>query len=99
MRKNTKKEITGWDLVSAIHPGEFLVDVLDEFSITQKNLAQRIGMSEKVVNEIIKGKSPITRTTASHLSDVFPLSETYWMNLQNKYEEDVLKLKKGSVRG
>ena len=96
MGKNIKKEITGWDLVSAIHPGEFLAEVLDEFSITQTNLAQRIGMSEKAVNEIIKGKNPITRKTASHLSNVFPFSEAYWMNLQNQYEEDVLKLQKES---
>lgn len=96
MGKNIKKEVTGWELVTAIHPGEFLVEVLEEFSITQTNLAQRIGMSEKAVNEIIKGKNPITRTTASHLSNVFPFSETYWMNLQNQYEEDVLKLQKES---
>lgn len=96
MRKKIKKEITGWDLVTDIHPGEFLADALDEFSITQKSLAQRIGMSEKAVNEIIKGKSPITRTTASHLSNVFSFSETYWMNLQNQYEEDKMKLQKES---
>lgn len=96
MGKNTKKEITGWDLVSAIHPGEFLAETLDEFSITQTNLAQKIGMSGKAVNEIIKGKNPITRTTASHLSNVFPFSEAYWMNLQDRYEKDVLKLQKES---
>ena len=96
MRKNTKKEITGWDLVSAIHPGEFLAETLDEFSVSQTDLAKRIGMSEKAVNEIIKGKNPITRTTASYLNNVFPFSEAYWMNLQNRYEEDTLKLQRES---
>ncbi|MDE0243168.1 MAG: HigA family addiction module antitoxin [Candidatus Kaiserbacteria bacterium] len=96
MRKNVKEEIKGWEMVTAIHPGEFLVEVLDEFSITQKDLAQRIGMSEKAVNEIVKGKNPITRKTASHLSNVFPFSETYWTNLQSQYEEDILKLQKES---
>ncbi len=92
---HTKEEkLIGWESPEAIHPGEFLIDVLDEFSMSQDDLASRIGLSKKAVNEIVKGKNSITERTARHLSKVFPFSKEYWVNLQKRYESDKVRLEK-----
>ncbi len=84
--------ITGWESPVAIHPGEFLQDYIEEYNITQIELALRTGMSKKIINEIINGKNPITEAMAVKLSKVFPLSVEYWLNLQAGYEADLARL-------
>ena len=97
MTKAIKEKLIGWESLVAIHPGEFLVDVLEEFSMSQSDLAERIGLSKKAVNEIIKGKNPITKRTAYCLHKVFPFSKEYWINLQNRYESDKVRLEEKEV--
>ncbi len=84
--------ISGWESPIAIHPGEFLLDYLEEYNITQVELAIRTGVSKKIINEIINGKNPITEAMAVKLSKVFPLSVEYWLNLQAGYEADFARL-------
>lgn len=92
MIQRGKKKSMGWKSPVATHPGKFLEEILEDFGMTQADLAERIELSKKVVNEIVKGKNPITRTTAFKLSKVFPISEDYWINLQNIYESDKARL-------
>lgn len=89
--KNTK-QIIGWESPIAIQPGEFLEEILEEYNLSQIELSERIGISPKVVNEIIKGKNPITRPTAFRLSKIFPMSADYWVNLQQSYENDKARI-------
>jgi len=90
IKNKIKKEesVVGWESPVAIHPGQFLNDTLEDFKMTQVELAERIGISTNALNEIIKGKNSLTRTTASKLSKVFPMSAEYWINLQQIYEDD-----------
>lgn len=82
----------GWESPIAIHPGEFLQDYLEEYNITQVELAIRTGVSKKIINEIINGKNPITEAMSVKLSKIFPLSVEYWLNLQAGYEADFARL-------
>ncbi|MBW2087352.1 MAG: helix-turn-helix domain-containing protein, partial [Deltaproteobacteria bacterium] len=43
-----------------VTPGEVLADYLASLGMTQAELAARTGLAKKTINEIIKGKSPIT---------------------------------------
>lgn len=88
MMQKEKKEIVGWESPIAIHPGEFLEEILEEYHLSQVELSERIGITSKVINEIIKGKNPVTRQTAFKLSKVLPMSADYWVNLQQGYEDD-----------
>lgn len=76
----------------AIHPGETLLEVLESKKMTQAELSERIGLHKKTINEIIKGKKPITPNTALKLSFVFGTSENFWNNLQKNYDETVARL-------
>jgi len=89
---NITPEVSGWDSPIAIHPGLYLDDLLEEFSMTQDELSKRIDLHKKTVNEIIKGKANITVHTALKLSKVFPLSEGYWNNLQEIYFTDMARI-------
>lgn len=76
----------------AIHPGESLLEVLESRGMSQTELANRIGLHKKTINEIIKGKKPISPNTALKLSIIFGTSEKFWNNLQKNYDETVARL-------
>ena len=84
--------IIGWESPIAIHPGEFLEEILKEYNLSQIELSERIGISQKVINEIISGKNPVTRPTAFKLSKIFPMAADYWVNLQQSYENDKARI-------
>ena len=86
------ENINGWESPVAIHPGEFLQEHIEAYNMTQLDLALRTGVSKKIINEIIKGKNPITENMAVKLSKVFPLSVDYWLNLQARYESDMIRI-------
>lgn len=90
--KKVKSEVMGWESPVAVHPGTHLADFLEEFSMTQDELAKRTDLHPKTINEIIKGKANITNLTALKLSKVFPVSEAYWNNLQEIYLSDLARL-------
>lgn len=71
------------DLVYA--PGETLVEWLDEQGMTQAELAARLGLSAKHVNQIAKGAAPITTETALGLEQVTRVPAEFWNNLELNY--------------
>ena len=77
-----------------IHPGITLAEFLDTTKISQKQLSNRTGLTIKTINEIIKGKSPITANTALMLENVFQIPADFWMNLQANYEESLARQSK-----
>ena len=69
-----------------IHPGEVLLDELEEIGITQTALAKHIGVLPKTVNEICRGKRGISADMAMKLSKALGASPQFWLNLQNNWE-------------
>jgi addiction module HigA family antidote len=71
----------------ATHPGEILKeDFLIPLSISQVELAQRLGTTFRTINEIINEKRGITPEMALKLARFFGTSEELWLNLQNQYD-------------
>ena len=77
--------------VRPTHPGAILRNMLpemaadgsDEFaSLTQKELAKRLGVSSRAVNELIHERRSMTADMAIRLSRVFKTTPDIWMNLQ-----------------
>ena len=66
--------------------GEFLADEIDARGMTQKALADAMGRSPKVVNEIIGGKKSITAQTALQLEAALGISALFWLNTQARYD-------------
>ena len=70
----------------AIHPGEFLSEILDELGISQAEFARRIGVSPMRVSHVVKGARPVTAELALLFSRAFAQSPEYWLNLQSAYD-------------
>lgn len=70
-----------------VPPGDRLLEVLDEFGMSQAELAMRTGRPLKTINEIVKGKVAITPETALQLERVLGKSASFWNNLEGDYRE------------
>lgn len=79
------------DVVSI--PGETLQEVLDDRGMTQAELADRTGRPKKMINEIVKGKAPITPDTALRLERVLGISAGFWNALESNYQEHLARKK------
>jgi antitoxin HigA-1 len=79
-------------LLPPIHPGEVLLtEFLEPLGITQYRLAQDIAVPARRINEIVHGKRGITADTALRLARYFGLSESFWLNLQMRYDLEMEK--------
>jgi addiction module HigA family antidote len=75
-----------------IHPGEVLMEeYLEPLGITQHRLAVAIGVPPRRINEIVHGKRRITADTALRMARYFGTSERFWMNLQGRYDLEVVR--------
>lgn len=76
-----------------ILPGETMIEMMEEYGITQRELAVRMDYTPKHINEVIKGKSQITVDFAMRLESVFGLKTNFWLNLENNYREQLVRQK------
>lgn len=76
----------------AVLPGETLLDTINAIGMSQAELAERTGRPKKTINEIIKGKAPITPETALQLERVLGVPARFWNNLESNYRETVAQL-------
>jgi len=74
-----------------IHPGETLLEVLEDREMTQKELAIRTGMSEKHISTILSGQKNISAAFAKKLEYALGIETEFWMNLQANYERELLE--------
>ena len=72
--------------IAPIHPGEILLEeFLKPMGISQYRLALAIAVSPRRINEIVHGVRGITADTGLRFSKFFGLSESFWVNLQVRY--------------
>ena len=76
----------------AVPPGATLAEWLDEHGMSQGNLAQRIGRSTKMINQVINGVAPILASTALDLETVTGIPARLWLALEANYQEDRARL-------
>ncbi|WP_296448419.1 HigA family addiction module antitoxin [Rhodoferax sp. UBA5149] len=70
----------------AIHPGEFLCEMLRDMVLTQAAFADAIGISATRVSRLLKGQRPITAELALRLGLALSQTPQYWLNLQAAYD-------------
>jgi len=88
----TKKEYT-YKPDYAVPPGDSVAEILESVSMTQKELANRMGRPLKTINEIVKGKTAITADTALQLERVLGTPAGFWINLERNYREALARKK------
>jgi len=70
----------------AIHPGEYIAELLEAKGMKQTELALRLGVTTKHLNNIINGKAQITPEMAKSLQNVFNYPSKYWLSLQATFD-------------
>jgi addiction module HigA family antidote len=70
----------------AIHPGEFLAEILGELEVSQAEFARTIGVSPMRVLHVISGARPVTAELALLFGKDLGQSAEYWLNLQSAYD-------------
>jgi len=73
-------------------PGDTLLDIIEERDWTQDELAQRLGYTAKHVNQLIKGKVPLTEEAAIRLERVVGSTVAFWLAREAKYRERCARL-------
>lgn len=72
------------------HPGEILkLDFLEPLGLSQRKLADALGVSPRRINEIVNAKRSITADTALRLARFFDMTPGFWLGLQKQYDLDV----------
>ena len=67
------------------HPGEVLKDEIEARGITQRQLAESVGLTYSVVNEILNGRRSLTAKTALMFEAALDVPADALMYLQMKY--------------
>ena len=70
----------------AIHPGEYLEEILESRLIKKRDFAERIGLSVKAVSQIINKKSLYSPEVALMLEKTLDISAEIWMNMADAYQ-------------
>jgi len=79
------------------HPGAILrEDVLPELGITQKKLAERLGISHYTVTEILHERKAVTPDIALRLARFLGTTPMSWLNMQQAL--DIWKLKQNKMK-
>lgn len=81
-----------------IHPGEMIKDEIMARGLTQKELAQQMGVSYTVFNEILNGKRPVTTEYALMLEAALGTNANIWLGLQADYNMQKIKQDKSFMK-
>lgn len=73
------------------HPGEILKDEIEYRGISQRKLAEQMGISYSVLNEILNARRPITEKTAMMFEAALGVDAEPLMRLQMRYNIRIAK--------
>ncbi len=79
------------------HPGETLLEKLEEMKMGPKEFALRSGKPEKTIIAVLKGESSITADMAVQFENITRIPAHFWMNHQRGFDEFVARKKRQAV--
>ena len=83
---------------AVFHPGITLLDYIEGYDWTQRELARRSALTPKIISEICSGKASISPITALALENVLQRPAHFWLNLQRLYDEAKVRESSAAVR-
>lgn len=73
------------------HPGEILKDEIEYRGISQRDLAEKMGIAYSALNEILNAKRPVTEKTALLFEAALGVNAEPLLKLQMKYNIQTTK--------
>lgn len=77
--------------IAPVHPGFYLRELLEELATTSPRLAEEILVPLEVIQAVLEAKQPVSADMALRLGLFFGQTPRYWLNLQNRYEMDLVE--------
>jgi addiction module HigA family antidote len=78
-----------------VHPGEILrEDFLRPLGLTVNKLALELHVPSTRIAEIVRGRRRVTADAALRLARYFNTNAEFWLNLQNFYDLEKMRVKK-----
>ena len=87
----TNKIIESKDLI-AFHPGQYVEELIKEYNVTQKEFAERLGISEIKVGKLVNGEESISNDIARKLAKITNISMITWLNIQSTYDVKIAEI-------
>ena len=69
----------------AIPPGETVLEGMEHHGMTRSELAEKIGLSSRTLNELIEGNIPMTQDIAEKLENVLSIPAYMLIRLEERY--------------
>lgn len=88
-----KKKISDVTPGDIFHPGEYIKDELEARAMPQQELADKMKVSKSEISLVIHGHRDLNAKTAVLLEMALGIDAEFWMNLQIKYDIDLVKRK------
>jgi addiction module HigA family antidote len=73
-------------------PGDTIQETIDTIGMSQAELAERMGRPKEKLNDIIKGREPITMKTAILLDRVLGIPVSFWMEREREYRIELSQI-------
>lgn len=74
----------------AIHPGEFLQEILTDLQLPEASFAAAAGVEPGLLAAVLRGQQPVTAELALRFGRALDQSPHYWLNLQAEYDLKVV---------
>ena len=87
----TNKIIESKDLI-AFHPGQYVEELIEEYNVTQKEFAERLGVSEMKLGKLVNGEESISNDIARKLAKITNISMITWLNIQSIYDVKIAEI-------
>ena len=92
----TLKSLTTTEVRMPIHPGEILQEeLLAPMGLSLSELARGIQVPVNRLSQITRGLRAVTPDTALRLSRYFGFSPDYWLQLQWRYDFELVRRRDG----
>ena len=69
-----------------VHPGEALNEFLEDYGLSQSQLARELRVPVRRINTIVRGERSITADTAVRLARYFGNRADFWLGLQELFD-------------
>lgn len=74
-----------------VPPGDTIADLLEELEMTQTELARRLGVTLKHINQVVNGSASISAELALGLEKIFGVPAHFWLSRESIYRADLAK--------
>lgn len=78
--------------ISLVPTGSIIKEYLDEYGITEKELAKKFDISEKYISNVLNSNNKLTEEFAYKLEKVLTsIPASYWLNYEAKYRNQLAR--------